>query len=211
MSAILLKIYPQTPQVSKIDTIVKHLKKGGVIIYPTDTIYGLGCDIYNKKAVERVCRIKGIKPQNLNLSFICQDISQISEYAKRIDTPVYKILKRALPGPFTFILESSSKVPKILSVSKKTVGVRVPDHNIPRLIVERLGNPILTTSIKNVDEIIEYTTDPEIIYDDFKKVVDIVVDGGLGGNIPSTVIDCSDETPTVVREGLGDQSKVLQY
>ena len=211
MSAILLKIYPQTPQVSKIDTVVEHLKKGGVIIYPTDTIYGLGCDIYNKKAVERVCRIKGIKPQNLNLSFICQDISQISEYAKRIDTPVYKILKRALPGPFTFILESSSKVPKILSVSKKTVGVRVPDHNIPRLIVERLGNPILTTSIKNVDEIIEYTTDPEIIYDDFKKVVDIVVDGGLGGNIPSTVIDCSDETPTVVREGLGDQSKVLQY
>ena len=169
----------------------------------------MGCDIYNKKAVERVCRIKGIKPQNLNLSFICQDISQISEYAKRIDTPVYKILKRALPGPFTFILESSSKVPKILSVSKKTVGVRVPDHNIPRLIVERLGNPILTTSIKNVDEIIEYTTDPEIIYDDFKKVVDIVVDGGLGGNIPSTVIDCSNETPAVVREGLGDQSKVL--
>ena len=209
MSAILLKIYPQTPQISKIDTVVEHLKKGGVIIYPTDTIYGMGCDIYNKKAVERVCRIKGIKPQNLNLSFICQDISQISEYAKRIDTPVYKILKRALPGPFTFILESSSKVPKILSVSKKTVGVRVPDHNIPRLIVERLGNPILTTSIKNVDEIIEYTTDPEIIYDDFKKVVDIVVDGGLGGNIPSTVIDCSNETPSVVREGLGDQSKVL--
>ena len=209
MSAILLKIYPQTPQISKIDTVVEHLKKGGVIIYPTDTIYGMGCDIYNKKAVERVCRIKGIKPQNLNLSFICQDISQISEYAKRIDTPVYKILKRALPGPFTFILDSSSKVPKVLSVSKKTVGVRVPDHNIPRLIVERLGNPILTTSIKNVDEIIEYTTDPEIIYDDFKKVVDIVVDGGLGGNIPSTVIDCSNETPSVVREGLGDQSKVL--
>ena len=208
MSAILLKIYPQTPQVSKIDTVVEHLRNGGIIIYPTDTIYGLGCDIHNKKAVEKVCRIKGIKPQNLNLSFICKDISQISEYAKRIDTPVYKLLKRALPGPYTFILESSSKVPKILAVSKKTVGVRVPDHNVPRLIVERLGNPILTTSIKNVDEIIEYTTDPELIYDEFKKLVDVVVDSGLGGNIPSTVIDCSNETPKVIREGLGDFSHI---
>lgn len=204
MEAKLLKIYGENPDRKRIEEVVEVLREGGVIIYPTDTIYGLGCDLFNRKAVDRVCKIKGIKPKNLNLSFICSDMSQISEYVRRMDTPTFKVLKKALPGPFTFILESNSNVPKILDTNKKTVGVRIPDHPVPIMIVNLLGNPIVTTSIKDDDEILEYTTDPEVIYEEFKHKVDIVIDGGYGGNIPSTVVDCTQEEFVIIREGLGD-------
>ncbi len=209
MPAELIKLFPKNPDQRKIDHTVEVLKKGGVIIYPTDTIYGIGCDLFNRQAVDRLCRIKEIKPKSLNLSFICYDMSHISEYVRGMDTPTFKILKRALPGPYTFILESSSKVPKILNVNKKTVGIRIPDHNIPRQIVQTLGNPIVTSSIKDDDEIIEYTTDPEHIFDEFEHLVDIVIDGGYGGNIPSTVIDCTSGVPEVIREGLGNPEDIL--
>ena len=204
MTAEFLKIHPENPEPRKISHVIDVLQKGGVIIYPTDTIYGIGCDLMNKKGVERICKILDIKPQKLNLSFICQDLSHISEYVKRIDTPVFKVLKRALPGPFTFILESSSRVPRILDVNKKTVGIRIPDHKIPLTIVAALGNPLITSSIKDDDKIKEYTTDPEEIYGDFKNIVDIVIDGGAGGNIPSTVVDCTGDGFEIVRQGLGD-------
>jgi tRNA threonylcarbamoyl adenosine modification protein (Sua5/YciO/YrdC/YwlC family) len=209
MPAEFLKIHPENPEKRKIDHVVECLRKGGVVIYPTDTIYGIGCDIFNKKAIERVCRIKGIKPKNLNLSFICSDLSNISEYVRRIDTPVFKLLKRTLPGPYTFILESSTKVPKILDANKKTVGIRIPDHPIPRMIVEGLGNPLVTTSIKDDDEIIEYTTDPEIIYEELKHEVDIVIDAGYGGNIPSTIVDLTGVEPVIIREGLGGAEAII--
>lgn len=204
MEAEFIKLYAENTDRKKVEHIVEVLKRGGVIIYPTDTIYGIGCDLFNRKAIDKVCRIKGIKPKNLNLSFICYDLSHISEYVKRIDTPTFKVLKKALPGPFTFILESNSNVPKILNTNKKTVGIRIPDHNIPRMIVDILGNPIVTSSIKDDDKIIEYTTDPEVIYEEFKHQVDIVIDGGYGGNIPSTVIDCTQDEFVILREGLGD-------
>ena len=204
MPAELIKLYEENPQLSKIQKVVKVLKDGGIVIYPTDTIYGLGCDLFNRRAIDKVCRIKKIKPKNFNLSFICGDISQISEYVKRIDNRTFKIMKKALPGPFTFIMETSSKVPKIFETNKKTVGVRIPKNNIPLSIVEQLGNPIVTSSIKHEDEILEYTTDPEIIFEDLKHEVDIVIDGGIGGNIPSTVVDCTTDEIEIVREGLGN-------
>lgn len=204
MAAELIKIHPLNPEGRKIDRVVAVLKQGGIVVYPTDTIYGIGCDLLNRKAIERLCRIQGIKPQKLDLSFICHDISQISEYVRRMDTPVYKLLKKSLPGPFTFIFESSSKVPKVLDVNKKTVGVRMPAHLIPAVIVEQLGNPLITSSIKDDDVIKEYTTDPEEIFEDFKNQVDIVIDGGAGGNIPSTVVDCTTNEWLVVRQGLGE-------
>lgn len=204
MVAELVKIHPQNPEMRKISRVVEVLKNGGVIIYPTDTIYGIGCDLMNRKAVERVCKIMDIKPHKLDLSFICHDLSHISIYVKRIDTPVFKVLKKSLPGPYTFIFESSSKVPKILDVNKKTVGIRIPDHNIPRMIVSELGNPLITSSIKDDDHIKEYTTDPEEIYEDFKNLVDIVIDGGAGGNIPSTVVDCTSNDFVILRQGLGE-------
>jgi tRNA threonylcarbamoyl adenosine modification protein (Sua5/YciO/YrdC/YwlC family) len=203
MAAELLKIHPLNPEGRKIDRVVQFLRKGGIIIYPTDTIYGIGCDLMNKKAIERLCQILDIRPQKLNLSFICHDLSQISQYVRRMDTPVFKVLKKNLPGPFTFILESSSSVPKILDVNKRTVGVRIPAHAITTLIVERLGNPMITSSIKDDDKVIEYTTDPEEIFEDFKNVVDIVIDGGIGGNVPSTVVDCTSDQLTIIRQGLG--------
>lgn len=204
MTAELLKIHPVNPEARKINKVVEVLRRGGVIIYPTDTIYGIGCDLMNRKAVERVCDVMGIKPNKLDLSFICNDLSQISEFARRIDTPVFKLLKKALPGPYTFILESSSRVPKILDVNKKTVGIRIPDHNIPRMIVRELGNPLITSSIKDDDKIKAYTTDPEEMYADFKNVVDIVIDGGPGNNLPSTVVDCTGDDLVIVREAAGD-------
>ena len=207
MTAELLKIHPDNPDPRKISKVVDVLKNGGVVIYPTDTIYGIGCDIFNQKAVERVCQIKGVKVDKTLLSFICQDISHISEYVKIISTPVFKVMKKALPGPFTFILESSTKVPKIINAKKKTVGIRVPDHKIPHRLVEGLGNPIITTSILDEDEVIEYTTDPELIYEKFGNLVDVVIDGGFGNNIPSTVIDCTGDMMEVIREGAGDISK----
>lgn len=204
MSAEFVKIHSENPERRKILHIVEVLQKGGIVIYPTDTIYGIGCNLMNKKAIERLCQIMNIKPQKLDLSFICNDLSHISEYVKRIDTPVFKLLKKTLPGPFTFILESSSRVPRILDVNKKTVGIRIPDHNIPRMIVEHLGNPLITSSIKDDDVIREYTTDPEKIFEDFKHQVDIVIDGGPGGNVPSTVIDCTGNELVLVRKGLGN-------
>ena len=206
MPAEFLPIHPVNPELRKINHVVDVLRQGGIVVYPTDTIYGIGCDLMNRKSIERLCRIMDIRPQKLDLSFICHDLSHISEYVRRIDTPVFKVLKKALPGPFTFIMESSSRVPKILDVNKKTVGIRIPDHPIPRMIVELLGNPLITSSIKDDDRIKEYTTDPEEIYQDFKNDVDIVIDGGAGGNVPSTVVDCVDNNFTILRQGLGDFS-----
>ena len=204
MAAEFLKIHPQNPEMRKINRVVDVLRNGGIVVYPTDTIYGIGCDLMNRKSIERLCRVMDIKPNKLDLSFICNDLTHISEYVKNLQTPVFKILKKSLPGPFTFILESSSRVPKILDVTKKTVGIRIPDHNIPRTIVAELGNPLITSSIKDDDKIKEYTTDPEEIYEDFKNLVDIVIDGGASGNIPSTVVDCTGSELILVRQGLGE-------
>jgi len=209
MTAELIKIHPQNPDSRKIYHVIEALKRGGIIIYPTDTIYGIGCDLMNRKSIERLCQIMDIRPQKLDLSFICNDLSHISIYVRKIDTPVFKILKKALPGPYTFILESSSKVPKILGVNKKTVGIRIPDHPIPLAIVKQLGNPLITASIKNDDIIKEYTTDPEEIYEDFKHKVDIVIDGGPGGNVGSSVIDCTGNEIMIIRRGLGDVEQFL--
>ncbi len=202
--AELLKIYPENPDPRKIAQVVKVLSKGGVIICPTDTVYGLGCDIFNPKALERAKQIKGIKGKHLNLSFICYDLSHLSEYTRRVTTPIFKIMKKGLPGPYTFLLEASTKVPKILNANKKTVGIRVPDNNIPREIVKELGNPIITTSIRDEDEILEYSTDPELIFEKFDNLVDIVIDGGFGKIEASTVVDCTSGEPELIREGLGD-------
>lgn len=204
MPAELLKIHPQNPEGRKISRAVEVLRSGGIIVYPTDTIYGIGCDLMNKKAVERLCKILDIKPQKLDLSFICNDLSHISEYVKNLETPTFKLLKKNLPGAFTFILEASSKVPKILDVNKKTVGIRIPDHIIPRTLVAELGNPLITSSIKDDDLIREYTTDPEEIYEDFKNKVDLVIDGGASGNVPSTVVDLTSGDPLLIRQGLGE-------
>jgi tRNA threonylcarbamoyl adenosine modification protein (Sua5/YciO/YrdC/YwlC family) len=183
--------------------VVERLREGAIIVYPTDTIYGIGCNLMNRRSVERLCHILEIKPQKLDLSFICSDLSHLSKYVKRIDTPEFKILRKLLPGPFTFIFESNSHVPKILDINKKTVGIRIPDHPIPLEIVKLLDNPLITSSIKDDDHIKEYTTDPEEIYEDFKHKVDLVIDGGTGGNIPSTVIDFTSGEPIVTRQGLG--------
>lgn len=209
MAAELLKIHPLNPEGRKISHVADVLRQGGIIVYPTDTIYGIGCDLMNRKSIARLCQIMDIKPQKLDLSFICNDLSHIAEYVKRVDTPVFKLLKKALPGPYTFILESSSRVPKILDVNKKTVGIRIPDHVIPRNIVAQLGNPLITSSIKNDDEIKAYTTDPEEMYKDFKHQVDIVIDGGIGGNVPSTVVDCTGDQITILRQGLGNIDQYL--
>ncbi|WP_224995926.1 L-threonylcarbamoyladenylate synthase [Cesiribacter sp. SM1] len=204
MAAELLKIHPDNPEQRKIAKVVEVLQNGGVIIYPTDTIYGIGCDIFDQRAVERVCQIKGVKADKTQLSFICQDISHISEFVRNLSTPVFKVMKKVLPGPYTFLLEASSKVPKIIHAKKKTVGIRVPDHNIPRMLVEQLGHPIITTSIHDTDTIKEYTTDPEEIWERYKGLVDIVIDGGMGKNLPSTVVDCTGDVFEIVRQGAGD-------
>jgi len=199
----LIKIYPQNPNQKDINKIVKVLKDGGLIIYPTDTVYGLGCDITNKKALEKVARIKGIRLEKSNFSFICNDLSHLSDYVKQFNTSVYKLLKRALPGPYTFILNGNSTLPKIFK-RKKTVGIRVPNNNIIRAIVKCLGNPIISTSIHDEDTILEYTTDPELIFEKWHNLVDIVVDGGYGGNMPSTVIDLTTYPYNIIREGKGN-------
>jgi len=204
MQAELIKIHPDNPEPRKIKHAVEILQNDGIIVYPTDTIYGIGCDLFNRRAVERLIKIQNIKPQKLNLSFICSDLSHISEFVTRIETPEFKILKRTLPGPFTFIFESSSLVPKILGINKKSVGIRIPKHKIPLEIVKLLGNPLITSSVKNDDQIKEYTTDPEEIFEDFKNLVDLVIDGGAGGNIPSTIVDFTSGEPVVTRQGLGE-------
>jgi tRNA threonylcarbamoyl adenosine modification protein (Sua5/YciO/YrdC/YwlC family) len=197
-----IKIYSENPNPKEIGKIVKVLKNGGLIIYPTDTVYGLGCDFTNTKALEKIARIKGVKLEKSNFSFICNDLSHLSDYVKQIDTPTYKILKRALPGPYTFILPGSTSLPKVFK-KKKTVGIRVPDNSIARILVEILGNPIISTSIRDDDDVIEYTTDPELIYEKWKDIVDVVIDGGYGDNEASTVIDLTDSEPFVIREGKG--------
>ncbi|MEO0038361.1 MAG: hypothetical protein RIQ59_1572 [Bacteroidota bacterium] len=201
--AQLLKIYEDNPNEAAVKKVVEVLKNGGLIIYPTDTVYGLGCDITNVKAVEKVAKIKGIKLEKANLSFICSDLSHISDYVKQIDTATFKLLKRALPGPYTFILPGSSNLPKVFK-NKKTVGIRVPDNNIIRAIVKELGNPIISTSIHDEDEVLEYSTDPELIFEKWQNQIELVIDGGYGDNVPSTIIDLSGNEPEVIREGKGD-------
>jgi tRNA threonylcarbamoyl adenosine modification protein (Sua5/YciO/YrdC/YwlC family) len=206
MAAQLLHIHPQNPQSNRIAEVVNCLKDGGLIVYPTDTVYGIGCDLFNKNAIERLCRIKGIKPEKINLSFICHDLSQISEYVKNLETPIFKVLKKNLPGPFTFILEASHNVPKTLIAKKKTVGIRIPNHRIPLQIVKDLGHPLISSSIKDDDEVLEYTTNPELIFEKYKNLVDIVIDSGNSGNVPSTVVNCTNSNLEIVREGLGNLS-----
>lgn len=200
---MLLDINAQNPQTRLITKLVQILEEGGVIIYPTDTVYGIGCDITNKKAVERVAQIRGLDPGKALFSFICEDISQVSEYAAQISNDVFRVMKHNLPGPFTFILKANNKTPKILKNRKETIGVRVPDNNIIMALVKELGRPILTASLKNDDEILEYYVDAESIYSDFGKIVDAVIDGGPGHNVPSTIIDCTGSEPLLQREGAG--------
>lgn len=200
---MLLKIYPQNPNIRHIRMVVECLMDGGIIIYPTDTVYGLGCDIFKPKAIERVALIKGIKPEKANFSFICNDLSQLADYSKPINNDVFRLMRNNLPGPFTFILNASNSVPKLIQSKKKTVGIRIPDNTIPIEIVKELGNPIMSTSIHDEDDIIEYTTDPELIYEKYSNLVDIVIDGGYGDNEPSTVVDCTGDEPVITREGKG--------
>jgi tRNA threonylcarbamoyl adenosine modification protein (Sua5/YciO/YrdC/YwlC family) len=199
---LLLHIHPINPQPRLIKQVVECLKDGGVIAYPTDTIYGLGCDIMQHKAIERICKIKNVDPQKSQLSFICRDLSNLSDYTKSIDTPLYRMLKNYLPGPYTFILPASKQVPKILQSKKSTIGLRIPDNIICHSILAELGNPILSTSLPG--EMVEEYTDPEIIHDRFEKLVDIVIDGGIGGMVPSTIVDCVTDDWAIIRQGLGE-------
>lgn len=201
---MLLKIYPENPNPREIRKAVDVLRSGGVIIYPTDTIYGIGCDIFMPKAIERITEILGNKKKKDAMTFICYDLSHLSTFTKPIGNNIFKVMKRALPGPFTFILEANNDVPKLLQSNKKTVGIRVPDNTIVREIVRELGHPILSTSVRDDDEIVEYTTDPELIEERYGDRVDLVVDGGYGDNVPSTVVDCTSGDIEVVREGKGD-------
>lgn len=204
---MIIKIYPENPNQKQILQVTEILQKGGIVVYPTDTVYGMGCDIFNQKAVERLAFLRGIKLEKVQFSFIFPDLSQISEYTRIIDNNVFKLMKKNLPGPFTFILNASNKVPKIFKNKKKTIGIRIPNNPIIHQLVLELGNPILTTSIRDDDEIIEYTTDPEMIHEKFEKIVDCVVDGGYGQNIASTIIDCTGPEPEIVRQGIG----IIEY
>jgi tRNA threonylcarbamoyl adenosine modification protein (Sua5/YciO/YrdC/YwlC family) len=199
---MLLHIHPDDPQPRHIKTAVEKLRQGGIIIYPTDTIYGLGCDIFQQKAIERICRIKKVDPRKAQLSFICPDLSHLADYAKQLSNSTYRILKEYLPGPYTFILPASKMVPKILQSKKDTIGLRIPDNRIACAIVKELGNPILSASLPG--ELIEDYTDPEIMYENFRNEVDIVIDGGIGGTVPSTVIDCTKDEYQIIRQGAGE-------
>jgi tRNA threonylcarbamoyl adenosine modification protein (Sua5/YciO/YrdC/YwlC family) len=200
--AELIKLYEENPNPKQVEKVVDVLRKGGLVIYPTDTVYGLGCDITNSKALQKLARIKGIKLEKANWSFICADLSNLSDYVRQIDSSTFKILKRCLPGPYTFILPGNNNLPKDFK-KKKTVGIRVPDNNIARALVAGLGNPIVSTSIRDEDDILEYTTDPELIHEKWDNLVDVVIDGGYGDNVASTVIDLSSGVPEIVREGKG--------
>ncbi len=199
---MLINIHPDNPQPRLIKQVAECLKDGGVIIYPTDTIYGLGCDIMQHRAVDRICKIKNIDPQKVQLSFICSDLSHLSDYTKSIDTPLYRMLKNYLPGPYTFILPASKQVPKILQSKKSTIGLRVPDNNICHHILEALGNPILSASLPG--EMVEEYTNPEVMFEKFGQQVDFVIDGGIGGMVPSTIVDCTSANWQITRQGLGE-------
>lgn len=200
--AELIKLYEENPNPKQVAKVVDVLRKGGLVIYPTDTVYGLGCDITNSKALQRIARIKGIKLEKANWSFICADLSNLSDYVRQIDSSTFKLLKRTLPGPYTFILPGNNNLPKDFK-KKKTVGIRVPDNAIARALVSELGHPIVSTSIRDDDDVLEYTTDPELIFEKWQNLVDIVIDGGYGDNVASTVIDLSGDEPEVIREGKG--------
>ena len=202
---MLLQVHPDNPQARNLRTITNCLLSGGIIVYPTDTIYGLGCDIFQHKAIERICRIKNIDPAKAQLSFVCHDLSDLSRYTKSISTPLYRMLKTYLPGPYTFILPASKEVPRILKSKKDTVGLRIPDNNITSSLIKELGHPILSTSLPG--QLVEEYTDPEIIYEKFKNLVDMVIDGGTGGMVPSTIVDCTTEPPTLIRQGAGQWSE----
>ena len=201
---MLIRLYNENPNIKDLLKVVEILRDGGVIIFPTDTIYGIGCDITKPKAVERVARIKNVRPEKAVFSFLFYDLSNISDYCKPISNSVFKLMKKNLPGPFTFILNANSNIPKLFRNNKKSIGIRIPQNNIIREIVRELGNPILSTSVKDDDTIIEYTTDPELIHEKFGDLVDLVIDGGFGGNIPSTVIDCIGNEPVITRQGKGE-------
>ena len=201
---MLLRLHPDNPGDRHLKIITDCLKDGGIIIYPSDTVYGLGCDITKIKAVDRIAQLKGIKREKANFSFVCHSLSHLSDFTRPIPNPVYKLMRRTLPGPFTFILNANNNVPHFFQSKKKTVGIRVPDHQVPVQIVEKLGNPIMTTSIHDDDEIVDYLTDPELIYERYQNLVDIVIDSGPGGNTPSTVIDCTGEELLILREGKGN-------
>jgi len=206
---MLLKIYPENPNPRYVQMVVDCLNDGGIIIYPTDTVYGMGCNIFKPKSVERIAQIKGVKVEKSNFSFICADLKHISDFTKPFGNNVYKLMRKTLPGPFTFILNANNNVPKLFQSKKKTVGIRIPDNSIILEIVRQLGNPILTTSIYDEDDIIEYTTDPELIYEKYKDIVDIVIDGGYGDNEASTVVDCTGDSFTVIRQGKGELEAYL--
>ncbi len=198
-----IKLFEDGPNTKDVLKIVEILEKGGVIIYPTDTVYAIGCDIYNVKAVQRVAWLKGVKPEKANFSMICRDLSNISEYAK-VGNEVFKVMKRTLPGPFTFILNATNKLPNVLMNRRKTIGIRVPDNRIVMALVEELGHPLLTTSVRDEDDVVEYMTDPELIYEKYRNQVDMVIDGGYGRNVASTVVDCTGGDIEIVRQGLGE-------
>ena len=200
---MLIKIYPENPDERRIQQVIDVLKKGGVIVYPTDSVYSMGCDMTNKRAVEKMAQLKGVKLEEANFSLICYDLSNISEYTVQFGTDIYKMMKRALPGPYTFILNANKNIPKLFQSKKQTIGIRVPNNNIARTIVNQLGNPMLSTSVHDDDEILEYTTDPELIHERYDGQVDLVIDGGFGNNEASTVIDCTGETPEILRQGIG--------
>jgi tRNA threonylcarbamoyl adenosine modification protein (Sua5/YciO/YrdC/YwlC family) len=206
---MLLRINPEKPNYDEIEKVVKCLKNGGVVIYPTDTVYGIGCDINKQRAVERVCKIKGIDPEKANFSFICFDLSHLSDFTKPISTKIFKVMKKSLPGPFTYILEANNNVPKLFKTKKKTVGIRIPSNNICLEIVKQLGNPIMSTSVHDDDLLVEYTSDPELIYEKYKNIVDIVIAGGYGNNEASTVVDCSEGEFEIIRQGLGSLEEFL--
>jgi tRNA threonylcarbamoyl adenosine modification protein (Sua5/YciO/YrdC/YwlC family) len=206
---MLLQVHPDNPGSRQIQQVVKILREGGIIIYPTDTVYGLGCDITKSRAVERIARIKDVKLEKANFSFICHNLSHLSGYTRPIENSTFKLMKRYLPGPFTFILPANGNVPVIFRNKKKTVGIRIPDNNIPIEIVRELGNPLLTTSIHDYDQIIDYTTDPEVIHENMGNLVDLVIDGGFGHNVPSTVVDCTLSPPEIIRQGLGVIEELL--
>lgn len=206
---MLLKIHPENPHSRNLRRVVECLQSGGLIICPTDTIYGMGCDVYDHDAVEKVCAIKGIRPEESNFSFICYDFSHLSDFTKQIDNNVFRVMRKALPGPFTFVLKANNNVPKLFKSKKKTVGIRIPDNSICRAIVKELGHPIVSTSVHSDDKIIDYITDPEILHEKFRDSIDIVIDGGIGKNRHSTVVDCSDGSFRIVRQGAGNIEQFL--